>query len=77
MTDRILNIQHHFNPLHVYCRLVERGVSKRLSMSICRYYELLIYSWLGWLSVAGVQICKAGQLALLQIHRNSGCFKLF
>ena len=54
----MLDIQHRFNPLHVYCRLVERGVKKELSISICKYYSILIYSWLTCLTVVGVQICK-------------------
>jgi len=64
MANIILDIQHHFNPLHVYCRLVERGVSRRLSMSICKYYELLIYGWIVWLSITGVEICRIAR------HRN-------
>ena len=67
MANIILDIQHHLNPLHVYCRLVERGVSKRLSMSICKYYELLIYSWIVWLSITGVEICRVAR------HRNRHC----
>ena len=55
---KILQIQHRLNPLHVYCRLVERGLNKRLSVSICRSYEICIYSWLSWLTVVTVQICK-------------------
>ena len=27
-------------------------------MSICRYYEILIYSWLTWLTRFAVQMCK-------------------
>ena len=58
LVDKILNIQHHLNPLHVYCRLVEKGWSKRVSISICRYYEILIYSWLTWFIAIAVQICR-------------------
>jgi hypothetical protein len=54
--NNILNIQHSLNPLHVYCRLVERGLNKRLSISMCKYYQTLIYSWLGWLTVVAVRI---------------------
>ena len=54
----MLNIQHRFNPLHVHCRLVERGLNKRFSLSICRYYEILIYSWLVWFTIVAVRICK-------------------
>ena len=58
MLKVMLNIQHRFNPLHVHCRLVERGVNKRSSLSICRYYEIFIYSWLVWFTGVGVQICS-------------------
>ena len=58
MVERIFNIQHRFNPLHVHCRLVERGLNKRFSLSICRSYEIIIYSWLAWFTVFGLQIYK-------------------
>ena len=58
MVKMMLNIQHRFNPLHVHCRLVERGLNKKSSLSICRYYEILIYSWLAWLTIVAVRICK-------------------
>ena len=58
MLNIILSIQHRFNPLHVHCRLVEGGLNKRFSLSICRYYEILIYSWLVWFMIVTVRICK-------------------
>jgi hypothetical protein len=58
LLDTLFKIQHDFNPLHLYCRLIERGLGKGLSMSICRYYEALIYSWLVWFTVVAVQICR-------------------
>jgi hypothetical protein len=33
------NIQHYLNPLHVYCRLRNMGVSKGTAVSCCRFYE--------------------------------------
>ena len=54
----MLNIQHRFNPLHVYCRLVERGLNKKSSLSVCRYYEIFIYSWLGWSTIVVMRISK-------------------
>lgn len=59
MLKNILNIQHHLNPLHLYCRLVEIGLSKKLSISVCRHYEIFIYSWLVWLTVFAVGICRS------------------
>jgi hypothetical protein len=58
MLNIMLSIQHHFNPLHVHCRLVERGLNKKSSLSICRYYEILIYSWLAWFTIVAVRTCK-------------------
>jgi hypothetical protein len=42
----ILNIQHRINPLHIYCRLVDRGLDRRVSLAFCRYYEHLVFFWL-------------------------------
>jgi hypothetical protein len=53
----MLMIQHRLNPLHVYCRLVEAGLNKRLCMPMCKWYQILIYSWLAWFSVIAVKIC--------------------
>ena len=36
-------LQHHCNPLHVYCRLRELGVNKTLARMACACYEHLIY----------------------------------
>ena len=33
-------------------------MNKRFSLSICRYYEILIYSWLVWFTIVGVRISK-------------------
>jgi hypothetical protein len=49
MPNLILTLQHHLNPLHIYCRLLDMGLSKRLSGIVCRCYEILIYKWLRWL----------------------------
>ena len=58
MVNKILNVQHRLNPLHVYCRLVERGLNTRISALMCKWYEILIYSWLGWLTTFAVQVCR-------------------
>ncbi|MDY6950758.1 MAG: hypothetical protein SWE60_21495 [Thermodesulfobacteriota bacterium] len=54
----MLQIQHSCNPLHLYCRLIEKGVNKRLSMGICKCYGRLIYSGLAWGTVLAVEICR-------------------
>jgi hypothetical protein len=65
MLNMMLNIQHRFNPLHVYCRLVEKGLNKRCSLSICGYYEIFVYGWLAWLTRVGVQICRLTQRKII------------
>ena len=55
-----LNVQHRLNPLHVYCRLVERGLNKKSSLSICRCYEILIYSSLASITIVLGRICTHG-----------------
>jgi hypothetical protein len=52
---QFFRIQHALNPLHVYCRLVDRGLSKKLSMSICKFYGIIVYSWLSWDTVVVVK----------------------
>ena len=58
MLKNFLNFQHYMNPLHVHCRLVEIGFNKNLSISICKYYQVLIYSWLVWFTIVGVRLCR-------------------
>jgi hypothetical protein len=58
MTDKMLAIQHRLNPLHVYCRMVEKGMNKRLSISICKYYELFVYRTIAYLTTLTMQVCK-------------------
>ncbi|WP_419785035.1 hypothetical protein [Pseudodesulfovibrio sp.] len=35
--------QHVFNPLHVFCRLRQVGVSGRIAIGMCRIYERGFY----------------------------------
>jgi hypothetical protein len=46
VVSRILNIQHRINPLHIYCRLVDGGLDRRVSLVFCRFYEHLVFFWL-------------------------------
>jgi hypothetical protein len=39
-------IQHHMNPLHVYCRLRNMGMSKSIAGFLCRRYERTIFKHL-------------------------------
>ena len=46
LVEKFFAIQHRLNPLHVYCRFVDRGLSKRFSASICKAYENFIFFWI-------------------------------
>ena len=39
-------VQHIINPLHVYCRLIDWGVSRRLSKRLGILYERYVYQLL-------------------------------
>jgi hypothetical protein len=43
MVTKLLSAQHRLHPLHVYCRLLDRGISRRLAMLICRTYRILFF----------------------------------
>ena len=49
MGGKFLAIQHRLNPLHVYCRLLDRGFGRRISTSLGKSYEALIFIWLSWI----------------------------
>jgi hypothetical protein len=49
LVARLLSIQHRLNPLHVYCRLLDRGVSRNLAMSAGKAYERLLFISLSFL----------------------------
>jgi hypothetical protein len=51
-------IQHRLNPLHLFCRLIEKGWDKDRSMLACKWYEVIIYRWLRWISIAGIKLCQ-------------------
>lgn len=35
--------KHYMNPLHIYCRLRDFGLGKEKALSICTFYERLIF----------------------------------
>ena len=41
----IFAIQHRMNPLHVYCRFMDRGYARKTSVCCCRLYEFAVFSW--------------------------------
>ncbi|OEU69436.1 MAG: hypothetical protein BA863_13180 [Desulfovibrio sp. S3730MH75] len=36
-------MEHVFNPLHIYCRLMDCGISSTKAKKIARVYELCIF----------------------------------
>lgn len=46
MVARLLSAQHRLNPLHVYCRILDRGMSRPVSRRLCRAYEVGVFVWL-------------------------------
>jgi hypothetical protein len=36
-------IKHYMNPLHVYCRLRDMGISRNAASFVCRLYERAIF----------------------------------
>ena len=46
LVGKLLTIQHRLNPLHLHCRFLDRGLNKKLSTSLCRSYEIIIFFWL-------------------------------
>ena len=43
MVKVILRLQHLLNPLHIYCRLLDIGLSSRLAAKLCLFYERSFY----------------------------------
>ncbi len=37
-------MQHHFNPLHIYCRLRTMGCSNALAKKLSTFYEQYFYA---------------------------------
>jgi hypothetical protein len=54
---KLLSIQHRCNPLHVYCRLLERGLSRRVSISLCKAYEILLFNGLSFIIKNFIHYC--------------------
>jgi len=40
-------MQHYINPLHVYCRLIDIGLSRENALKITCLYEKTIYNFIG------------------------------
>ena len=73
MVERLLVIQHRLNPLHVYCRLLDKGLSRRSTILICRSYEILIFMWVRWVIKTVIYLAHLiGRNSMLQkeIRKN-------
>jgi hypothetical protein len=44
MVTKLLSAQHRLHPLHVYCRLLDRGINRKLAMFLCRTYRILFFA---------------------------------
>jgi len=38
-------LHHRFNPLHVYCRLIDGGMERECALNRCKWYEQWIYNY--------------------------------
>ena len=54
----MLAIQHGFNPLHVYCRLVDWRMNRRISRAVIRIYEWCLYRWVEAFTAMIVKIIR-------------------
>ncbi|MFP4088084.1 MAG: hypothetical protein ACLFUL_14970 [Desulfobacteraceae bacterium] len=54
MQELVSGFQHLFNPLHIYCRLLDTGFSRCASVQLCQYYERFIFRGLSRLSTLSV-----------------------
>ena len=41
----MLELKHYMNPLHIYCRLRDIGVTKNVARFLCRGYERAIFKY--------------------------------
>jgi len=58
MEKFLLALQHRMNPLHVYCRLIERGMNREASLRVSRVYEHMVFRWLTPLTVVSISFCR-------------------
>lgn len=58
LTAKLLAFQHALNPLHIYCRIMDVGLSQGLAMTVSKSYEMFIFSFV-----------TLGIKGAIQIHR--------
>jgi hypothetical protein len=78
LISKLFCIQHRVNPLHVYCRLLERGINKRLSSLLCRTYEVLLFRWINFVlrSVIHYYLAFGGSCGIQEALKGNMCEKI-
>ena len=56
LTGKLLAFQHALNPLHIYCRIMDAGLSKGLAMTVSRSYELCVFTFVSLTIKGAIQI---------------------
>jgi hypothetical protein len=77
---KLLTLQHQLNPLHMYCRCLDRGLRRDFSAKACKCYELLIFMWMSYAIKTVIHVCCAVNrschvekaLRELQVRSESG-----
>ena len=73
MERLMFGIQHIFNPLHIYCRLVDAGISRGVSIRLSRCYEIAVYKWLNLLAITSIAIPWKSRMRLERTFRDNLC----
>ncbi len=55
-------IQHNLHPPHVCWCLFKKDFNKRLSISVCRCYGTVIYSWINWFAILSAHVYRNAKL---------------
>jgi hypothetical protein len=67
----MLSVQHTMNPLHIYCRLMDLGLGKRISLLVIKCYEHFLYQWLIHLTTISIALCRY-KPAVGKVHLKKG-----
>ncbi len=54
----LLSLQHRLNPLHLYCRLMDRGLPKQTAIRVTRFYELTLHRCVLAITRVGIRLCE-------------------
>jgi hypothetical protein len=56
---KLFAIQHFLNPLHIYCRFLDRGLRRDLAVHLCKLYEILLFIWINVALKSTIYLCRA------------------